>query len=99
MTESIASPMSRWRYGIHPQATEMRIRSLGRVYVQLGKVNEVDFGKWCDGIAKGNYEWPTIGYAPPRSSHVFQRVAGANPRTLRALSFSSRRRPQTMYPV
>jgi hypothetical protein len=37
MTESIASPMSRWRYGMHPHATEMRIRSLGRVYLQLGE--------------------------------------------------------------
>jgi len=37
MTESIASPMSRWRYGMHPQATDLRIRSLGRVYLQLGE--------------------------------------------------------------
>jgi hypothetical protein len=37
MTESPASPVSRWRYGMHPQATEMRIRSLGRVYLQLGE--------------------------------------------------------------
>ncbi|HEY1377388.1 MAG TPA: CehA/McbA family metallohydrolase, partial [Gemmataceae bacterium] len=25
----------------------------GRVYVHLGKVDHVDFGQWCDGIAKG----------------------------------------------
>jgi hypothetical protein len=37
MTESLASPVSRWRYGMHPHATEMRIRSLGRVYLQLGE--------------------------------------------------------------
>jgi len=37
MTESVASPVSRWRYGMHPHATEMRIRSLGRVYLQLGE--------------------------------------------------------------
>ncbi len=37
MTESVASPESRWRYGIHPHATEMRVRSLGRVYLQLGE--------------------------------------------------------------
>jgi hypothetical protein len=37
MTESLASPVSRWRYGIHPNATEMRILSLGRVYLQLGE--------------------------------------------------------------
>ncbi len=36
-TESLASPLSRWRYGIHPNATEMRIRSLGRVHLQLGE--------------------------------------------------------------
>lgn len=37
MTEALASPLSRWRYGMHPHATEMRIRSLARVYVQLGE--------------------------------------------------------------
>lgn len=37
MAESLASPLSRWRTGMHPHATEMRIRSLGRVYLQLGE--------------------------------------------------------------
>jgi hypothetical protein len=37
MTESLASPVGRWRYGIHPRATEMRIRSLGRVNIELGE--------------------------------------------------------------
>lgn len=37
MTELHASPVSRWRYGMHPHATEMRIRSLERVYLQLGE--------------------------------------------------------------
>ena len=37
MTEALASPLSRWRYGMHPHATQMRIRSLGRVYLQLGE--------------------------------------------------------------
>ena len=37
MTESFTSPVSRWRYGMHPHATEMRIRSLGRVFLQLGE--------------------------------------------------------------
>src|SRR5690242_15453785 len=37
MTESMPSPGRRWRYGIHPRATEMRIRSLGRVHLQLGE--------------------------------------------------------------
>src|SRR6202043_796695 len=25
----------------------------GRVYVQIGKVDKVDFSQWCEGIAKG----------------------------------------------
>jgi hypothetical protein len=37
MAESNVSPLSRWRYGMHPHATEMRIRSLGRVHLQLGE--------------------------------------------------------------
>jgi hypothetical protein len=37
MTDSLSSPVSRWRYGMHPYASEMRIRSLGRVYLQLGE--------------------------------------------------------------
>jgi hypothetical protein len=37
MTESLTPPVSRWRYGLHPQATDMRIRSLGRVFLQLGE--------------------------------------------------------------
>ena len=37
MADSMAPPLSRWRYGMHPHATEMRIRSLGRVYLQLGE--------------------------------------------------------------
>jgi hypothetical protein len=37
VAESLASPMSRWRYGLHPQAAEMRIRSLTRVTLQLGE--------------------------------------------------------------
>jgi hypothetical protein len=37
MTESSASPLSRWRYGMHPRAAEMRIRSLGRVDLPLGE--------------------------------------------------------------
>jgi hypothetical protein len=37
MTEAIASSVSRWRYGMHPHATDMQIRSLGRVHLQLGE--------------------------------------------------------------
>ncbi|MFO0935607.1 MAG: CehA/McbA family metallohydrolase [Gemmataceae bacterium] len=34
----------------------------GRVYVKLGNVKEVSFGKWCDGIAKGQ-SYVSDGYA------------------------------------
>ena len=37
MTEHSASALGRWRYGMHPRASEMRIRSLGRVHLQLGE--------------------------------------------------------------
>jgi hypothetical protein len=37
MTHSPPPPISRWRYGMHPDATEMQIRSLSRVYVHLGE--------------------------------------------------------------
>lgn len=37
MTEPTASPMSRWRYGMHPRATDLRIRSLGRADLPLGE--------------------------------------------------------------
>lgn len=34
----------------------------GRVYVQLGKVTRVDFGAWCDGLARGR-SYVSDGYA------------------------------------
>jgi hypothetical protein len=37
MTEAREWPLSGWRTGMHPHATEMRIRSLGRVHLQLGE--------------------------------------------------------------
>jgi hypothetical protein len=37
MGESPGPPLSRWRNGFHPHASEMRIRSLGRVRIQLGE--------------------------------------------------------------
>jgi hypothetical protein len=37
MTESSTSPLNRWRYGMHPRAADMRIRSLGRVDLPLGE--------------------------------------------------------------
>jgi hypothetical protein len=37
MTEPVGSPISPWRYGMHPQATGMRIHSMSRVNLQLGE--------------------------------------------------------------
>jgi hypothetical protein len=37
MTNLQAPTLSRWRYGMHPHAAEMRVRSLERVYLQLGE--------------------------------------------------------------
>jgi hypothetical protein len=34
----------------------------GRVYVQLGKVDKIDFAKWCEGVAKGR-SYVSDGYA------------------------------------
>jgi hypothetical protein len=34
----------------------------GRVYVQLGKVDHIDFGAWCEGLAKGR-SYVSDGYA------------------------------------
>lgn len=34
----------------------------GRVYVQLGKVDRIDFGAWCDGLARGR-SYISDGYA------------------------------------
>ena len=34
----------------------------GRVYVQLGKVDTIDFGRWCDGVRKGQ-SYVSDGYA------------------------------------
>jgi hypothetical protein len=34
----------------------------GRVYVHLGKIDKVDFGAWCEGVAKGK-SYVSDGYA------------------------------------
>ena len=41
MTE-IGSPPGRWRYGLHPQAAGMRIRTLERVDLQVGEALRVE---------------------------------------------------------
>ena len=37
MAEHVPEPLSRWKYGFHPLATELRVRSLGRVHIRLGE--------------------------------------------------------------
>jgi hypothetical protein len=34
----------------------------GRVYVQLGKIDRIDFARWCEGLAKGR-SYVSDGYA------------------------------------
>lgn len=46
----------------------------GRVYVQLGKIEQLEFGQWCDGLAKGR-SYVSDGYA-----HALEfTVAGKSP--------------------
>ncbi len=49
MTESNAPTLSRWRYGMHPQASELRVRSLGRVYLQLGEALRLEMASDASG--------------------------------------------------
>jgi hypothetical protein len=48
MDESLAPTIRRWRYGMHPQATEMRIRALGRVELPLGEALRIEM-TYADG--------------------------------------------------
>jgi hypothetical protein len=47
----------------------------GRVYVQLGKVDKVDFAAWCEGIAKGR-SYISDGYAHALEFTVNGKAAG-----------------------
>jgi hypothetical protein len=47
----------------------------GRVYVQLGKVDKVDFGAWCEGLAKGR-SYISDGYAHALEFSVDGKPAG-----------------------
>jgi hypothetical protein len=49
MAESLAPPLGRWRTGMHPHATTMRIRSLGRVNLQLGEALRLEMRADGDG--------------------------------------------------
>jgi hypothetical protein len=45
----------------------------GRVYVQLGKIDKIDFGAWCEGVAKGR-TYVSDGYA-----HALEFTVGGKP--------------------
>ena len=47
----------------------------GRVYVQLGKVDKVDFRAWCEGLAKGR-SYVSDGYAHAPVFNVDGKTAG-----------------------
>ncbi|HVE39362.1 MAG TPA: CehA/McbA family metallohydrolase [Planctomycetota bacterium] len=47
----------------------------GRVYVQLGKVDKVDFTAWCDGLARGR-SYVSDGYAHAPVFNVDGKTAG-----------------------
>ena len=48
----------------------------GRVYVQLGKVDAIDFGAWCRGIAAG-HSYVSDGYAHALEFSVDGKAAGS----------------------
>src|SRR5829696_3277093 len=46
MTEKVESAsIDRWRTGFHPRAGEMRVRSLGRVHLQLGEALRLEMAE------------------------------------------------------
>jgi hypothetical protein len=46
MTEKAESAaIDRWRTGFHPRAGEMRVRSLGRVHLQLGEALRLEMAE------------------------------------------------------
>lgn len=55
MTESLGSALSRWRYGLHPHADEMRIHSLGRVYLKLGEALRLEMTSDRDDLVHLQY--------------------------------------------
>jgi hypothetical protein len=48
----------------------------GRVYVQLGKIEKVDYGAWCEGLAKGR-SYISDGYAHALEFSVDGKTCGA----------------------
>jgi hypothetical protein len=49
----------------------------GRVYVQLGKIDKIDFGAWCEGVAKGR-SYVSDGYAHALEFTVNGKPMGAD---------------------
>ncbi|MBY0523667.1 MAG: CehA/McbA family metallohydrolase [Gemmataceae bacterium] len=49
----------------------------GRVYVQMGKVDKIDFAAWCEGLAKGR-SYVSDGYAHAVEFTVNDKAPGAN---------------------
>ncbi len=47
----------------------------GRVYVQLGKIDKIDFGAWCEGLARGR-SYVSDGYAHPLQFTVNKQPSG-----------------------
>jgi hypothetical protein len=47
----------------------------GRVYVQLGKIDRIDYATWCEGLAKGR-SYVSDGYAHPLVFSVGGKVPG-----------------------
>jgi hypothetical protein len=47
----------------------------GRVYVQLGKVDRIDYAKWCEGLGKGR-SYVSDGYAHPLEFCVEGKLPG-----------------------
>ena len=45
MSESTGSPVGQWRYGLHPQARGMQVRSLGRVDLALGEALRLELAE------------------------------------------------------
>ena len=53
MTDKVESAaIDRWRTGFHPRAGEMRVRSLGRVHLQLGEALRLEMAE--DGSSAGD---------------------------------------------
>ena len=55
MAESLPSPLSRWKTGMHPDANGMRVRSLGRVFLPLGEALRLEMSGDGDEVVQLQY--------------------------------------------